>query len=284
MPRQGWGDAKGSKQSMTDVFLPAVDDPEAITPEELQARILFRDALMLVLDKPSGLAVHAGGKKSVHLGQFLDHLRFGLPFVPELAHRLDRDTSGCLVFGRHKQALKRLGALFANGRVEKTYWAVVVGHPPGEEGRIDRPLGKINATYGWHMKVDPRGQQSITDWRLLGRTDRLSWIECHPRTGRTHQIRVHLASIGCPIVGDRVYGKGTADLLAPRLHLHARSIRIPLYPRKPAIMVTAPVAPHMAELLAACGWTGERPGNAAGGRPRTDRQKEQKEEKAECAS
>ncbi|MDR3437468.1 MAG: RNA pseudouridine synthase [Telmatospirillum sp.] len=228
-----------------------------MTAAELIRRVLFRDALMLVLDKPAGLAVHAGGKKSVHLGNFLEDLRFGLPHAPELAHRLDRDTSGCLVFGRHRQALKRLGALFAHGRVEKTYWAVVVGAPPGEEGRIDRPLGKINATYGWHMKVDPKGQPSVTEWRLLGKTDRLSWLECRPRTGRTHQIRVHLASIGCPIVGDGIYGKGTASLLAPRLHLHARSIRIPLYPRKPLIEVTAPVAEHMIELLTACGWAGE---------------------------
>ncbi len=92
---------------------------------------------MLVIDKPAGLAVHAGNKSDHHLGLYLEGLRFGLPRPPELAHRLDRDTSGCLVLGRHRQALRRLGALFAHGRIEKTYWAVVVGEPNGEAG--DRP-------------------------------------------------------------------------------------------------------------------------------------------------
>ncbi|WP_338056215.1 RNA pseudouridine synthase [Telmatospirillum siberiense] len=234
-------------------------DAALFTPEAMMARVLYRDALMLVLDKPAGLAVHAGGKKSEHLGLYLDHLRFGLPQAPELAHRLDRDTSGCLVFGRHRQALKRLGALFAHGRVEKTYWAVTVGEPPGESGVIDKPLAKIKPTYGWHMKVDPHGQPSATEWRLLGRTGRLSWLECRPLTGRTHQIRVHLASIGCPIVGDGVYGKGTADLLSPHLHLHARRISVPLYPKKSPVIVTAPVAPHLTDLLRSCGWADEEP-------------------------
>jgi tRNA pseudouridine32 synthase/23S rRNA pseudouridine746 synthase len=237
------------------------------TAADIQARVLYRDALMLVIDKPAGLAVHAGGKTDQHLGLYLEHLRFGLPQMPELAHRLDRDTSGCLVCGRHRQALKRLGALFARGRVEKIYWAVTVGKPPGEAGRIDRPLAKINATYGWHMKVDPHGQPSATLWRLLGQTDRLSWLECRPLTGRTHQIRVHLASIGCPVVGDGVYGKGTASLVSPHLHLHARTVRVPLYPRKPPITVTAPIAPHLAVLLRSCGWPGEEQARANVMRP-----------------
>lgn len=225
--------------------------------EELRARVLYRDALMLVIDKPAGLAVHAGSKADHHLGLYLDALRFGLPQVPELAHRLDRDTSGCLVLGRHRQALKRLGALFAHGRIEKTYWAVCVGRPPGEAGTIDKPLAKVGPAWSWKVKVDERGQPSVTDWRLLGFADRISWIECRPRSGRTHQLRVHLASIGCPIVGDRTYGHGTADMVSPHLHLHARSVSIPLHPGKPPVVVTAPVAPHMVEALKSCGWPGE---------------------------
>jgi tRNA pseudouridine32 synthase/23S rRNA pseudouridine746 synthase len=224
-----------------------------MTPEDIAARLLYRDGLMLIIDKPAGLAVHSGAKGGLHLMDLLDGLRFGLPRAPELAHRLDRDTSGCLVLGRHRKALARLGELFANGGVEKVYWAVVVGNPPADSGTIDKPLKKLERRHGWRMVVDPSGQPSVTDWRVLGRTDRLAWIEARPRTGRTHQIRVHLASMGCPIVGDSVYGRGTADLVSPDLHLHARHISVPLAKGKPPVTATAPVPPHMRALLTACG-------------------------------
>lgn len=233
-----------------------------MTPEDIAARLLYRDGMMLVIDKPAGVAVHAGAPKDRpgsdnHLMTLLDGLRFGLPRAPELAHRLDRDTSGCLVLGRHRKALARLGELFANGEVDKVYWAVVVGNPPAESGTIDKPLKKLERRHGWRMVVDPGGQASVTDWRVLGRTERLAWIEARPRTGRTHQIRVHLASMGWPIVGDSIYGRGTADLVSPNLHLHARQVSVPLAKGKPAVTATAPVPPHMRDLLSACGWTGE---------------------------
>jgi len=228
-----------------------------MTPEQLQARVLFRDALMIIIDKPAGLAVHAGNRSDDHLGKYLDALRFGLPKPPELAHRLDRDTSGCLVLGRHHQALRRLGALFANGRIDKTYWAVVQGEPPGESGVIDRPLAKVGPAWSWKVKVDDKGRKAVTGWRVLGRGRELTWVECRPKTGRTHQLRVHLASFGCPIVGDPTYGT-TADGKTPHpLQLHARSVSVPLYPSKPEVTVTAPVPAHMMETLAACGWAGE---------------------------
>lgn len=225
-----------------------------MTPEDIAARLLYRDGLMLIIDKPAGLAVHSGGKGGTHLMELLDGLRFGLPRAPELAHRLDRDTSGCLVLGRHRKALARLGELFAGGAVDKTYWAVVVGNPPADSGTIDKPLKKLERRHGWRMVVDPHGQPSVTDWRVLGRTDRLAWIEASPRTGRTHQIRVHLASMGCPIVGDSTYGRGTADLVAPDLHLHARRVSVPVQTGKPPVVATAPVPEHMRALLAQCGW------------------------------
>jgi tRNA pseudouridine32 synthase/23S rRNA pseudouridine746 synthase/23S rRNA pseudouridine1911/1915/1917 synthase len=212
--------------------------------------VLFRDAMMLVIDKPAGIPVHAGPGGGANLEQYFGALAFGLPRMPALAHRLDRDTSGCLVLGRHRKALARLGKLFANGRVEKVYWAVTVGAPPESEGRIDVPLQKVNRKDGWRMFADPAGQPSITDYRVLGRADGRSWVEFRPRTGRTHQIRVHAAAIGCPILGDSIYG--APDPGAP-LHLHAREVTIPLYPSRDPIAVTAPPPPHMMAALATCG-------------------------------
>ncbi|MBF0325429.1 MAG: RNA pseudouridine synthase [Alphaproteobacteria bacterium] len=226
----------------------------------LEARLLYRDAMVLIIDKPAGIAVHAGPRDgSANLMQWLDQLRFGLPRAPELAHRLDRDTSGCLVLGRHRKALARLGELFAGNSVDKVYWAVVVGRPQADEGLIEAPLKKLERRHGWRMIVDPKGQPSATRWRVLGCDHRLTWIEARPLTGRTHQIRVHLASIGLPLAGDAVYGRGTGDLEAPRLHLHARSISLPFTPKKPPITATAPVPDHMAELLRRCGWADTEP-------------------------
>src|SRR6201989_3593493 len=118
-----------------------IDVPE-LSAEEIQARVLYRDGLMLVIDKPAGLPVHRGPKGGESLEDHFGALRFGLPRAPALAHRLDKDTSGCLVLGRHRKALAHLGLLFKHGNVGKTYWAVVEGGPEGEAGMIDMPLGR----------------------------------------------------------------------------------------------------------------------------------------------
>ena len=321
-----------------------------MTPEEIVARVLYRDGLMLVIDKPPGFAVHKGPKGGESLEDYFGALRFGLPRAPALAHRLDRDTSGCLVLGRHRKALAELGRLFKAGRVGKTYWALVEGGPAQDEGRIDLPLGRKDATRGWWMKHDPAGQPAATTWRVLGRakyvaasTDHasgtagatgsspppcgegsgvgverfektvasshhppphpspnasrarptcannsepgqprvppgegahrasnkgavpspsadgvhhLTWLALEPLTGRTHQLRVHCAAMGWPIIGDSVYGN-TARTGGPGLHLHAREIVLPLYKNRAPIQVTAPVPPHMHEQLRACGWRGD---------------------------
>src|SRR5438309_458596 len=202
---------------------------------QLPRRVLYRDGLILVIDKPAGIAVHPGPGGGPDLESRFDQLRFGLPHPPALAHRLDRDTSGCLVLGRHPKALRRLGRLFAEGQVEKIYWAVVTGAPAEAEGRIENRLRKQTRGTGWRMIVDPDGQAAITEYRVLGSAGGRSWLELRPRTGRTHQVRVHCAGLGCPVVGDPVYG--AADENQPML-LHARAIELPLYPAKPPIAVT----------------------------------------------
>ena len=224
--------------------------------EEIVARLLYRDGLMLVIDKPAGFAVHKGPKGGESLEDYFGALRFGLPRAPALAHRLDRDTSGCLVLGRHRKALAELGRLFKGGRVGKTYWAVVEGAPAQDEGRIDLPLGRKDATRGWWMKHDPQGQPAVTTWKVMGRTEHLSWLALEPLTGRTHQLRVHCAAMGWPIVGDSVYGSAphTGE---PALHLHSREIVVPLYKNRAPISVSAPVPLHLHERLQACGWQGE---------------------------
>src|SRR4051794_3831363 len=175
-------------------------------PSDILDRILYRDGLMLVIDKPAGIPVHAGPGGGPNLEHWFPLLRFGLPHPPALAHRLDRDTSGCLVLGRHPKALRRLGALFARGEVTKIYWAVVEGRPPKTEGRIETGLRKLNRSSGWRVIVDPDGQKAVTDYRVCGAADGRAWLELRPRTGRTHQLRVHCAEFGCPVVGDPVYG------------------------------------------------------------------------------
>jgi tRNA pseudouridine32 synthase/23S rRNA pseudouridine746 synthase len=227
-----------------------------MTPEEIIGRLLYRDGLMLVIDKPAGFAVHKGPKGGESLEDHFGALRFGLPRAPALAHRLDRDTSGCLVLGRHRKALAELGRLFKAGRIDKTYWAVVEGGPTEDEGRVDLPLGRKDATRGWWMKHDPQGQPATTTWRVMGRAGALAFLALEPLTGRTHQLRVHCAAMGWPIVGDTVYG--TAPRAGgPGLQLHAREIVVPLYKNREAIRTTAPVPPHMYERLSACGWAGE---------------------------
>jgi tRNA pseudouridine32 synthase/23S rRNA pseudouridine746 synthase/23S rRNA pseudouridine1911/1915/1917 synthase len=216
----------------------------------LADRVLYRDGLILVINKPAGIAVHPGPGGGPDLESGFGALRFGLPHPPALAHRLDRDTSGCLVLGRHPKALRRLGALFADGKVEKVYWAVVEGRPPQNAGRIEASLRKITRGSGWRMIVDPEGQRALTDYRVLGTDDSRTWLELRPRTGRTHQIRVHCAALGYPVIGDPVYGPGSGGPLL----LHARAIAVPLYPAKPPIEVTAPPPPHMLGALARLGY------------------------------
>lgn len=215
-------------------------------PADPASRVLHRDDAVLILDKPAGIAVHRGPGGAPSLEDWLPALRFDKRRDPQPAHRLDQDTAGCLVLGRTTPALRALGALFAAHRVEKTYWAVLRGTPTEPVGSIDAPLRKIStAAAGWRMVVDPAGQPARTDWRVLGVADGLAWVELRPRTGRTHQLRVHCASLGMPILGDARYGGGEG-----RMQLLARAIALPL---DPPIAATARVPAHMRATLARLG-------------------------------
>jgi tRNA pseudouridine32 synthase / 23S rRNA pseudouridine746 synthase len=234
-------------------------------PATLPQRVLHRDAMMLVIDKPPGIAVHKGAGYGDNLEAHFDCLRFGAAENPALAHRLDKDTSGCLVLGRNREALAKLGTLFRNGLAEKTYWAVVIGQVAGDSGIIDAPLMRRSADKrSWWMKVDPAGDPSLTRWRVLGRADGIAWLELRPETGRTHQLRVHCVHMHAPIAGDHVYGGDLARSAARHMHLHARAITLPLDRDRPVTVVAQPPA-HMHALLTACGWRADDPQTAVSG-------------------
>lgn len=210
-------------------------------PTLLPPSLLYRDACLLVINKPSGLAVHKGKGPAPHLGMFLEDFRFGLPRLPEITHRLDKDTSGCLILGRHPQALKRLGSLFQNHRITKVYNALVIGRPPLDEGVIDLPLGKKSSWKSQrHMKVDfETGQNALTHYKIIKSFDTISLLELIPKTGRTHQLRVHMQALGCPIVGDTVYGlKMYAE---HTMRLHALNITVPYHEKKEPLFISAPL-------------------------------------------
>jgi len=187
-------------------------------------------------------------------------LQMGRRHLPQPAHRLDQDTAGCLVLGRTKPALAALGGLFAKGLARKTYWAVVQGGPAEDAGEIALPIRKISTREkGWRMEAHADGLASLTRWRCLGRGAGMAWLELAPQTGRTHQLRVHCAAMGWPILGDAIYGTGVeAPLHLPiPLHLHARAIAIPLYKNKEPVRCQAPPPDHMREALTLCGWVEE---------------------------
>lgn len=228
---------------------------------EIQSLVIHRDDWVIALNKPSGLAVQGGSGTERHVDGMLDGLRFGFEERPRLVHRLDKDTSGLLLIARNGQSARRLSDSFRDRETEKLYWAIVVGVPPRTEGTIDLPLAKRPGARDLEtMQVDhEEGQKALTHFRIMDRAgNRAALLALWPRTGRTHQLRVHCAEIGCPILGDRKYGGEEALLStiadARRLHLHARRLTLPHPSGKGTLRLQAEAPAHFRRTLEAFGF------------------------------
>jgi len=210
--------------------------------QTLAERVLFIDAEAMVIDKPAGLPVDEPRSGGDSVSAQLDELRFGFHRPPVAVHRLDRDTSGCLLLARNPKARARFGAAFEAGQVEKIYIAVVDGALEGE-GDIDLPLAKISSQEkGWRMVADEKGKPARTHWRTLQAREGRTLVEFRPSTGRTHQIRAHARyGLNAPIAGDPVYGSAGELML-----LHALSLVVPRE-KKAAIDVIAPLPERFGE-------------------------------------
>ena len=204
------------------------------TSDRFPYSVLYESPRLVVIDKPAGLSVHPG-PKARHSVEALFPLLSRRKDGPWLVHRLDTDTSGCLMIALRKQALVEAQALFASGNVRKTYWAVVHRGPTENEGLIDAPLRKVSTQAGWHMETHPEGQSARTSWRVLSRGRTHALLELTLLTGRTHQARVHCALLGCPILGDERYGGGQGAL-----HLMSRSLDLSLRDDQVSARATPP--------------------------------------------
>ena len=242
--------------------------------------VIHRDQAAIVINKPPGLATQGGTKTKVHLDGLLDGLAEPGEPRPKLVHRLDKDTSGVLLLAPTPRAAAFFSRAFSGRTARKIYWALVIGVPSPEEGLIDLPIAKQPGTGGEKMHVDPEhGLPAKTPYRLIERAgNRAAWVELQPHTGRTHQLRVHMAAIGHPIVGDGKYAGQEAFLtgsISRKLHLHARRLRID-HPDGGQIDVTAEPPPHFADSLCSLGFdaaTGDRPFQARTGAPHGSRRK-----------
>ena len=208
--------------------------------------ILFEDAEALVIDKLGGLPLDRPRAGGPSLADRLDELKLGFQRPPVPVHRLDADTSRCLLLARNPKALKRFAAAFEAREVEKVYLGIVAGALAGEAGTIELALSKISsAAEGWRMIPARKGKPSVTHWRVLTARGGLTLVEFRPETGRTHQIRVHAAAgLGVPLLGDPVYGHGKG---AARTMLHAAALTVPRS-NKPPVEARAPLPPDFLAL------------------------------------
>ena len=207
----------------------------------MNLNILYEDGEALVIDKPAGLPVDRPRKGGPCLDDHLERLKLGFQRRPVAVHRLDTDTSGCLLLARNPKALARFNRAFEERLVGKTYLAILAGHPPGTGGTIELALSKISsAEKGWRMIPAKKGKPAVSHWELVGELGPNSLIRFRPETGRTHQLRVHaLKGLGAPLLGDPVYGAGAAPG-ASRTMLHAESLTV-TRPGKTPIEARAPL-------------------------------------------
>jgi len=244
---------------------PQVVESPAREPREqggdLRDFVLYKDDSVIVLNKPPGLATQGGSGQTKHIDGMLDSLSFGKKQRPRLVHRLDRDTSGVLVIARTVPAAAALGEALKRRDAAKVYWALTRGVPKQSRGTVKLALAKEGGRGAERMTPSERDAEgakpAITDYAVLDRAgEEFAWVAAKPVTGRTHQIRVHLAALGTPIVGDFKYGgpaaKGKGEI-ADKLHLHARSIDI-AHPAGGRLRVTAPLPPHMKKSWALLGF------------------------------
>jgi len=216
----------------------------------VRSLVLHRDDDLIAIDKPPGLAVQGGTGTYRHLDGLLDGLRFDGGDRPRLVHRLDKDTSGVLLLARSVTAAARLAGAFRDKAARKLYWALAAGVPEPQEGVIESALVKAGGVGRERMQVAETGRVAATRYKVRAAAAGFAWLEMLPVTGRTHQLRVHAAQIGTPIVGDRKYG-GTRAVpvrpgIAAKLHLHAREITVP-HPAGGQFRIVAPLPPHMRE-------------------------------------
>ena len=208
--------------------------------------ILFEDGEALVIDKPGGLPIERPRAGGPSLENHLDELKLGFQRAPVAVHRIDTDTSGCLLLARNPKALKRFARAFEERAVGKRYLGILAGVPQEREGSVELALSKISSSAeGWRMIPARKGKPSVTHWRVLDESGGRALLEFRPETGRTHQIRVHAASgLGLPVLGEAVYGDGYG---AARTMLHAARLEVPRE-GKPAIIAVAPLPADFAAL------------------------------------
>lgn len=220
----------------------------------VRSLVIYKDADIIVLNKPSGIAVQGGTNTLRHIDGMLDALKYDYDEAPKLVHRIDKDTSGILVLARSRKSAELLTKAFRERDLHKTYLALVNGCPKPERGQIKARLDKC----GDKTVVSPEGKPALTDYRVLDNLgEKFALVEAMPQTGRTHQIRVHMEYLGCPIVGDDKYFgrlRQKIDGIANKLYLHAYKIDLSgIYNKK--LVISAPLPPHFAAALSTLGLT-----------------------------